>query len=142
MNIPDNLIHIKYFSDFHAPTLLIVAKSEALFSLAKWFESRALHNAPEISLRGQQGFSLHNIDIKIVSEARNVGIKKINGNSFVWRLSPPVCIYFSGLVLPFVNEQLPRHQYLESYGSDDVQVMLSVNEYDWKMFEDKIDINN
>jgi len=117
-------------------TLLFIGAPEAFKAFSELLGSFANPSHKTVDIKTNRLFVLKNIKLSIKRFDHEVGIKKDGDTSFEWRLSPPVAVYFSELLKTLSSSKEPSHQYLESYGHDDVSVVASLGEYDESIFEE------
>ena len=134
--LTDGKIEIGVFANFkHGNTvMLMLGGSYALQRMSSLLTDGAKPFPKDVHLKDDPLFLLHNIDLFIKYTSENVGLKKTAANSYEWRLSPPVCIYFSELLKSLASADHPAHQYLESHGQDDLVIMASKGEYQSDIF--------
>jgi len=132
----EKYIRIAFLDEFHGEdSILISADIYGLVELGKIF-SLLSEKSTEFELNKSKLIDPNfNIRIKMRSIDLNSGLKLVNGN-YEWNLTKNKWSEFRDKALTLYKNGTDGHNYLdsESEKNDDLQVVLSLNEYDLKFW--------
>ncbi|PIE50518.1 MAG: hypothetical protein CSA38_02665 [Flavobacteriales bacterium] len=135
----EKYIRIAFLDDFQGEdSILISADVYGLLELEKIFNQLS-KNSTEFELNNAKFIDPNfNIKIKMYSTHINSGLKLVDGN-YHWSLTKNKWSEFREKASELYKNTTGGHQYLDSESeiNDDLQVVLSLNEYDlnfWKKY--------
>jgi hypothetical protein len=138
MTTQQDKIYFGYFPDFATPTILFSGRPEAFGLLKNFFQETITREEKEIHLNDLSLFVGKNTNIVFSILPQSIGMKRINHNTYEWGLSRQMAVKFSEMLNDFAQAKSDSafHQYFDCDSLDDVEVKVSVGEYDSGSFSE------
>lgn len=139
MNKQDNKIYFGFFKNFKsADTLLFSGSPLAFASFRDLLKDYAGRPGTSVNFGGIPMFIKSNVDVLLKVLPDVTGMKKINDSLFEWGLGAKEFEQFINELDIFASAKDGDdfHQYFDCGTLDDVQVMVSIGEYDSEIFKD------
>lgn len=138
MNTQEDKIYFGFFKEFHNPTILFSGNAQAFVAFRDLFKNYSNKVGESVNFKDISTFAKANVDVVLKILPHATGMKKINDELYEWGLSPKECESFAKELSNFASaiDGDGFHQYLDSDTLDDVEVVVSIGEYDPTIFKD------
>ena len=136
-------VKIGFFKEFRGEdSILISTDINGLLELEKIFEnlSKEMNEFDFLNLESLD--KKHFLNLKLYADNSNIGLKEIEG-IFEWRVDKIKWKNFREKLTSMIRNSLKSHNYFDSdaNNSDDYQVVISLNEYDDKFWDENNNSN-
>jgi hypothetical protein len=131
--VQKSTVRIGFFQNFKgADTLIFSGNQKGIDALRDILQEGTTKGAASINLHECPLF-VSNVEVTLRSTKDAAGMKKISDKQFEWNLDPKKMTAFAEMIKGLGTT--PAHQYLDCDAMDDVQVMVSSDEYPDELFK-------